>query len=96
MTKEFILHFLKTHKQELQLRFGVSKIGLFGSYVRQENNESSDIDIAVEFESDNRFRTFFMLKYYLEENLKAEVDLGVEHTLKSIIRESIQKEIIYV
>lgn len=96
MSKDQILQFLKSHKQELKDRFGVTSIGLFGSFARQENHECSDIDIAVEFESENRFKTFFMLKYNLEENLQPKIDLGVEHTLKDIVKDSIKKDIIYV
>jgi predicted nucleotidyltransferase len=48
MTKEQILDFLKQHKQEMNDRFGVTKIGLFGSYVRGEEREDSDIDVAIE------------------------------------------------
>ena len=46
MTKTIILEFLKSHKSELNNRFGVTKIGLFGSYARNEATDKSDIDIA--------------------------------------------------
>lgn len=47
MTKEDILDFLKTHKQELQSKYNVEQIGLFGSYARDEATPTSDIDIFV-------------------------------------------------
>jgi len=56
MTKNEILTFLKDKKAYLQQHFGVISIGLFGSYARGEANEESDIDIAVEIESTNKFR----------------------------------------
>ena len=96
MTKLLILDFLRTHREEIRENFGVTKIGLFGSYVRNEQNADSDIDIAVEIESNNKFRSFFGLKYYLEDNLKHTIDLGVESTLKPIAKETIIKDIIYV
>ncbi|MEM4611046.1 MAG: nucleotidyltransferase domain-containing protein, partial [Thermoproteota archaeon] len=43
---------LKEHKEELREKYGVKEIGIFGSYVRGENKESSDLDILVEFEDD--------------------------------------------
>jgi len=95
-TKLLILDFLRTHREEIRENFGVTKIGLFGSYVRNEQNADSDIDIAVEIESNNKFRSFFGLKYYLEDNLKHTIDLGVESTLKPIAKETIIKDIIYV
>jgi len=96
MNKQEIIEFLVSHKQELYERYGVTRIGLFGSYARDEAEEDSDIDIAVEIESNNKYRSFFGLKRHLEENLKNKVDLGIESTLKPIAREYILKEIIYV
>lgn len=96
MSKNEILLFLSTHKKELSKRFGLKSIGLFGSYARGEETPSSDIDLAIELESNNSFRSFFGLKYYLEENLQTTIDLGIESTLKPIVKESIQNEIIYV
>ncbi len=96
MTKEEILKFLKEQKSYMFQHFGVRSIGLFGSYVRDEANVDSDIDIAVEIESDNKFRSFFDLKYYLETHLKQRVDLGIESTLKPAAKRYIDKEIIYV
>ncbi len=96
MKKDEILNFLKNHKQEMLKNYGVTKIGLFGSYIRGEERNNSDIDIAVEIESKNKFRSFFSLKYYLEKNLKKSVDLGIESTLKPIAKTYIKKEIIYV
>ncbi len=47
-TLEHILHVLRQHKPELQRKYPVSKLGVFGSYARGEATDSSDIDIAVE------------------------------------------------
>lgn len=95
MTKTMILDFLKQHKQEIQEKYGVTKIGLFGSYARNEQREDSDIDIAVEIESNNKFRSFFGLKYFIEDHLHKNVDLGIESHLKPVARKYIQQEIIY-
>lgn len=96
MTKEDILHFLQIHKQELFQNFGVTKIGLFGSYARETATANSDIDIAVEIESQNSFRSFFSLLHFLEDGLGKKIDLGIEHSLKPIAKQQILKEIIYV
>lgn len=96
MTRDQILEFLRQHKQEMHDRFGVTKIGLFGSYARGEAREDSDIDIAVELEGDRLFRKFFALESYLKSSLNKEIDLGIESTLKKIVRERIVKEIHYV
>jgi uncharacterized protein len=96
ISKLNILDFLSDHKETLQERFGVTQIGLFGSYARDEANEESDVDIAVEIEAPNKFRSFFGLKHYLETNLYPKIDLGIESTLKPIAKEFVSKEIIYV
>ena len=54
MTKTTILEFLQSNKQKLAQDYGVTKIGLFGSYARDEAKEDSDIDIAVEMESNKK------------------------------------------
>lgn len=95
MTKEIILDFLSSHKTELHDRFGLVKIGLFGSFARDEQTDASDIDLAVEIQSANAFRSFFALKHYLEEHLNRNVDLGIESSLKPTVREQIKSEIIY-
>lgn len=96
MTQKFILNFLREHQRALKEDFGVVKIGLFGSYARDEATSNSDIDIAVEIKSKNSFRSFFSLLYFLENGLKNRVDLGIEHSLKPTVKETILKEIIYV
>jgi predicted nucleotidyltransferase len=95
MTKTDILYFLRSHKDEMNEKFGLVKIGLFGSYVRGEQREDSDIDLAVEIESSNKFRSFFGLKAYLENALQKEVDLGIESSIKPVVRQYITEEIEY-
>jgi uncharacterized protein len=51
ITKDYILATIKSSKSEL-LRFGIRNIGLFGSYVRNEQSANSDIDILIDFEPD--------------------------------------------
>ena len=96
MTKSFILDFLRKYKKHFSTTYGVTKIGLFGSYARDEQKEDSDIDIAVEIESKNSFRSFFGLKRELKEKLDKNVDLGIESSLKPIVKKQILKDLIYV
>ena len=97
MTKEIILESLTAHKQELFSKYGLLKIGLFGSYARDEQREDSDIDIAIEIQKDKKnIHTFLKIKREMENLFGKNVDLGIESTLKPIAREYINKEIIYV
>ena len=60
MTKSAILDYLRSHKIELNEKYGVSKIGLFGSYARDEADSESDIDIAVEIDKEKKISTHFL------------------------------------
>ncbi|MBE0495708.1 MAG: nucleotidyltransferase family protein [Campylobacterales bacterium] len=96
MTKEDILSYLRAHKKELNERFGVLKIGLFGSFARDEQTDESDIDLAIEIEKNKKsLGNFFAIKRELEGQFGKKVDLGIEATLKPIVREYVKKEIIY-
>jgi len=97
MTKMFILDFLAQHKNVFYQKYGVTKIGLFGSYAREDFKDGSDIDIAIEMQNEKKsLNTFFSLKRELEEAFKVKVDLGIESSLKAIAKEKIMKEIVYV
>ena len=96
MTKEEVINFLFTQKEFMKDRYGVLKIGLFGSYARSENSNESDIDIAVELESTNRVDNYFGLLHFLEDNLHKKIDLGIESNLKEPIKKYIEKDIIHV
>lgn len=79
----------------MEQEFGITKMGLFGSFSKNQQKKNSDIDIAIEMTStENRFRRFFGLKRYLETHLKRKVDLGFEHCLKPSVRDTIT--ILYV
>lgn len=95
MTKEYILDFLKFHKEELKNNFSLTKIGLFGSYARDCVNENSDIDIVIHSEN----KDFFIredLREYLEKNLHTPVNIGYFDSLRTYYRNKIEKDIIYL
>jgi len=82
-------------------RFGVKRIGVFGSYVRGEQRKESDIDILVEFEEGKAtLENFLDLKEYLEKLLGKKVDLLTREGVNSIrieyIRKEIEENVVYV
>jgi len=96
MEKEQIIRYLQEHKENFKERYGVLKIGLFGSYARGEQNEKSDIDIVVKLDNEHkRLQYFFGLKRELEDAFATPVDLGMEDSIKPLVKRYIQKEIIY-
>ena len=94
---EEIVAYLKNNKMFFYDEFGVTQIGIFGSFIRDEQTRSSDIDIVVEIEKSRKnIHTFLQLKRFLEKELARKIDIGFEHSLKTIIREKIKGQIIYV
>jgi hypothetical protein len=89
---------LKKHEKELKKKFGVSEIGIFGSYLRGEHKKSSDIDILVEFypKAEMDLIKFVELEEYLSDLLGIRVDLVMKSALKPKIGKQILKEVIYL
>lgn len=95
MTKENILEFLKKNKPLLKEKYYVTKIGLFGSYARDEAGEASDIDLAIETSK----KDFFIksdLQYFLEDAFNTKIDIGYLDSMREFYRRRIEKEILYV
>lgn len=86
---------LKALKPVFSERFFVQKIGYFGSYLRNEQTDKSDIDILVDFKRPVGWE-FFDLKEFLEMELKTKVDLVFIKALKEQLKEIILKEVRYV
>ena len=84
------------HRDELRVSFKVKEIGVFGSYVRGEEKEGSDIDILVEFDEPVGLISFVGLKNYLSDLSGVEVDLVIKSALKPRIGKRILKDVIYV
>jgi len=96
-TIDEIVAYLKTNKAALYDRYGVTRLGIFGSYAGNLQTVSSDIDVVVEFRKEKKnIHSFLGLKRHLEGELSRKIDLGFEHSLKPIIRERIKDRIIYV
>jgi hypothetical protein len=85
---------LKIKKEIIPIleRYGIKKAGLFGSVVRGELREDSDLDILVQIEGETSLLDFVGLKLDLEDRLGRKVDLVEYSTIKSLLRESILKE----
>jgi len=100
MRKEEIIKILEKNKKELE-KFGVKRIGIFGSFSRDEGDDDSDLDFIVEFERGKAtFKNFGGLVEYLEKLFGRPVDIltpvGVESIRIEEVKESIKKEVIYV
>ena len=96
ITKQRLLSQLTANQQQVQ-SFGVKKLGLFGSYVRDEATPTSDIDLLVEFEPGKKnFNNFVHLSFYLEELFQKKVELVTPESLSPYIGPNILAEVEYV
>ena len=84
------LKVLREHKRELREKFGVKEIRIFGSYVRGDQKERSDIDLIVDFEDIPDLLEFIGLERRLEEILGVKVDLLTQESLSPYIRKYIE------
>lgn len=96
-TRENILSTLKSQKQQLS-RFGVQTVGLFGSYLRNEHNHKSDIDILIDFEPEEETFDNYMSVYDLFENIfeNEKVQIVTRNGLSKYIGPNILNEVMYV
>jgi predicted nucleotidyltransferase len=95
LTSDEILEKIHGNMDEIR-KFGVKKIGLFGSYVKDEQKIGSDIDILVEFEKDQKtFDHYMDLKFFLEELFELKVDLVISEALKPDLKTYILDSVKY-
>lgn len=96
MTKNEIINYLQTHKDEFARKYQISKIALFGSYARGENGEESDIDVAIETKLSDYF-LLYDFKEELEKFFQSKVDVvRMREKMNTHLRKRIEKEGIYV
>lgn len=95
-TKDEILVVLRGLMPELETRYGVKTIGLFGSVLRGEQGSESDIDVLVEFSRPIGFFSFLELEELLSEQLGGKVDLVSKKALKPEIGRMILSEVVLV
>lgn len=95
LSKKEIIQSILESKEKIR-KYGVKRIGLFGSLVRNEQGEGSDIDVLVEFEKGKKtFDNYMELKFFLEEQLQRKVDLVISDALKPQIKQYVMREIEY-
>lgn len=94
MTKMEILNYLRSHYALLNEKYGVEKIGLFGSYARDEANEDSDIDIFVKMEP--KLLNMVAVKQILEKDLHRKVDIvRLREQMNPSLKKRILRDAVY-
>ena len=87
---------LREHLPELRERHGVSSLGIFGSYVRDEQMQGSDLDVLVEFDRPIGLFGLVATERYISELLDVNVDLVMKQSLGRRIGRSILEEVVPV
>jgi hypothetical protein len=90
------IEILKKIKPELQKHYGVSFLGIFGSFVRGKQKRKSDLDILIDFETVPTFFAFIRLERFLSKELNIKVDLVMRSALKPAIGKNILNEVVHV
>ena len=96
MNRDEVLDVLREHKATLVQRFGVVDLALFGSIVRDQVTDDSDVDILVRFDSPATSKRYFGVQFYIEDLLGRPVDLVTDKALRAEMRPYIEREMVNV
>lgn len=94
MMRAQILELLRSSKDDLERRYSVRRIGLFGSVIRGEETTGSDIDIVVDMDHPT-FDKYMDLKFHLERVIGREVDLVLLESIKPRLKPVISRKAVY-
>jgi predicted nucleotidyltransferase len=94
--RDEVIRILREHRQELEERYGVASLVLFGSMARDETTKTSDVDLLVEFNRPTGYFGLVRLQLFLQETLGRKVDLGTPGSLRPARRERILQEAVRV
>lgn len=96
MRDKELLDLLKRHLPEIQRRYHVQDLAVFGSIVRDQARRDSDVDVLVEFDGPATSDRYFGLQFYLEDLLDRPVDLVTEKAMRPELRPYIEREAVHV
>lgn len=91
MKLEEVIKILSEHKGELRKKYKIKEIKIFGSYVKGEQKETSDIDLIVDFEETPTFIELVKIEEELEKVLGVKVDLLTEESISPFIKPYIRE-----
>lgn len=93
---EDIKQILNQNKPLLRENYRVTEVGVFGSYARGEQTETSDIDVLIDYDDAPTFFKLVELRNYLSQLMEMKVDIVTKNGLKARIRDRILSEVIYI
>ena len=96
INRDHTLEVLRSFKSELEERYGVTSLGIFGSVARGQTTETSDVDVVIKLRTPNLF-TLVHVKETLEEALHEHVDIvHYRESMNGFLKSRIDKDAIYV
>ena len=96
LNKETIIQFVRRNREHIR-SFGVARIGLFGSFVRNEQRPDSDIDLLVEYDAGQAsFKNLMHLAFFFEDSLHRKIELVTPSSLSTRLNQYIAREVEYV
>lgn len=96
MNRQRAINLLNESKPELQTRFGVTQLALFGSTARDTATPNSDVDVLVSFDGPATSKRYFGVQFYLEDLFGCPVDLVTDKALRPELRPHIERERVVV
>ena len=96
MNRTDVLHHLAASKAELLHRYGVTRLALFGSVVRDSARADSDVDILVSFDGPATSSRYFGVQFFLDDLLGRRVDLVTDKALRLELRPYVEREAVHV
>ncbi|RHO71561.1 MULTISPECIES: nucleotidyltransferase domain-containing protein [unclassified Parabacteroides] len=95
-TRAEYLELLRCYKQQMAERYGIIRLGIFGSVSRNEQNIDSDLDVCVEMKEPDGF-ILLNIKYELEELLNCKIDIiRLRDNMNILLKRNIERDGIYV
>jgi predicted nucleotidyltransferase len=91
-----ILDQLRSMRHELREQYHVKRIGVFGSYSRNDQTKESDLDLVVEFDQSIGMMAFVHLQNLIADRLNLKIDLVTPDGLHPLIRDQVMHEVVYV
>lgn len=95
-TLQDIQQLLKQQKLMLEKKYKINQVGIFGSYIRGEQTQKSDLDILIDYQEAPSLITLIELEYYLSDIVGIKVDLVTKKGLKPQLKDYILKETVYL
>lgn len=96
LTQEECVQIIRKNLSDLQQRYGVISLAIFGSFARNQHHKHSDVDVLVNFAAIPSLFTLIRVENHLSKRLGRKVDLVMENSIRPAFRQRIAQDIIWI